>query len=392
MSFRLPSQSGKASDQLSRTCRPPDLSCWQRTAQGPMFRRLGCLHVLGLLLAQRRPMSWKYVVVALSLACSCAAPEGEWDIIDDAKADDASAQSFGALAELTVRPAFIELSDALVAEFSVDTLPHEAKLLSKEIGRVRSFVDLFSYAYPGSDAFDPWSELRDELDDGYELMGAFKDLYDAQRVDDPIDAVYDADEVAALRAEVLEWRDSLVEPDRLAFYRHYLASASNSELHERDANELPRFYWREADVEPKKGLTGLENIARLERALLEEAEADLDDTADIGNLLKHDNEVVFHDFRKRLRSALKLIGDFPSIVDPDDDPSDELVVLDETVDRYGDLNDTLLAYHRAVDKGDDDEVDELTAEIKRRWDELQDWQKDEDIDDALEDLRRAIRK
>jgi len=333
----------------------------------------------------------KQVALALVVLSACAPEPPSWDPATADKADAPSAGSFGALATATVSPEFAALGDTLSAELSPTTLPHQAKLIRKRIGLVRDYVDLFSYAYPGAADFDPWAELRDELDDGYELVGSFKDLFDAQRVEDPADAVYDHGEVDELRAAVLEWRDAFVVPDRLAFFRHYLTTAASDELYSRDKDDLPRFYWREAKIEPKKSLGGIDNIARLERALLEEAADDLAETATIDELTKGDNDVAFHDFRKRLRSALKLTGYFPTIVEPDEDPSAEKAVLEEVVDLYGDINDALVALHRARERNDDDETEALEDEIEERWDALKDWQHDAGVDDALDGLRRAIR-
>lgn len=329
--------------------------------------------------------------MALVLLSACAPAEPAWSPADEGKADSPGPGSFGALAASTVGPAFTALGEALPAELSTTTLPHQAKLIRKQIGMVRDYVDLFSYAYPGTEDYDPWAELRDELDRGYELVGAYKDLYDAQRVDDPADASYDPEEVEELRAQVLEWRDAIVIPDRLAFFRHYLSTAPTGSLYARDSDDLPRFYWREARIEPKKSLTGLANIARLERALLEEAADDLEETASIDELTKGDNDVAFHDFRKRLRSALKLTVYFPEIVDDDEDPSAARAILEEAVDRYGDLNDTLLALERAQDRDDDDDAEALTDEIEASWSVLKVWQHDAAVDDAIDDLRKAIR-
>jgi hypothetical protein len=318
------------------------------------------------------------------------AEDAGWDDLDDwGKADALGSDSYGALATVTVPPEFNAMVDGL-ASFDDQILPHEAKELRKQIGRVRDYVDLFVFAYPKGDDEDLWRELREDLDEGYETMGAFKDIFDVQGVE-PEEAQYDEKEVAELRADVLEWKAKFTDLDSVGVYRQYVAAPDLEEIEDdRKKKYLPRFYWRDADTEPKEKYSGLGNMARLTRKLIEEAADDLDDTDELRDLHKVDNQEPFHDFRKRLRSVEKLAGYFPQIFEEDEDPTDLLALVELTVDRYGEINDHLVAYHRAKDHDDDDLADELKELIKHEWRDLRHWQDDEDVDDALDDLRSMI--
>lgn len=114
-------------------------------------------------------------------------------------------------------------------------LPHDQKYygLRKDVANARFLLDVFVPAYPrtaGANAYrgedDLYDEIREHLDVGYDLLGQFKDLWDAQRNDlvpgtrtrarrvstrspdfEPSLPVptYDAAEVDALRARIYQW-------------------------------------------------------------------------------------------------------------------------------------------------------------------------------------------
>jgi hypothetical protein len=333
------------------------------------------------------------VLLGASSLAGCDAPADSMDEPAAAavggKADSIGGDSYGALAAALVGPQYAQLMLDLEA-FGPETLPHQAKGLRKQIAVVRDHLDLFVYAYPATKKKDRWQKIREDLDDGYESMGGFKDLFDVQGVDDPADASYDADEVAELRADVLDWQAFVLAPDRVAAAQAYLDAPELDDLEKRDADEMPRFYWSEAGIEPDLDDSGLDNLARLQRKLIDEARDDLADTRKLDKLHKTSQQVAFHDFRKRLRSIEKVGGYFPSIFGGAAPPAADFALLVEAVDRYGAINDHLVAYERAVERDDVADADALQDQIADEWDELKAWQKDVDLDDALHDVRRDV--
>jgi hypothetical protein len=335
------------------------------------------------------------LVLCATVSCIAAdgagGGDGDWDALDYGKADGFSSSTFGALAAVTVPPS-LEATLTALATLGETSLPHDAKQPRKQVAETRDYVDIFSYAYPRDHGDDPWKEIRSDLDDGYEILGSFKDLFDVQGVEDPADAVYDPDEVAELRADVLAWLEGFMASDHVAEMRAFLADPDLSHLTDRPDHDLSPFFWGEADIEPSKNLSGLKNVAALERALLALARDDFDAIDGLKHVTDQDDHEEFHDFRKRVRSLVRVARYFPRIIKNGEDPAELLAVLDEVVLRYGDLNDRILAYDRAREEDDEDTVDELGEEIDELWDELRDWQKDADVDDVLRDLRSIVRK
>ncbi len=322
-----------------------------------------------------------------------ALDEGSWDLLDAGKADGVGSSTYGALARLSV-PRELEAMRAAMVVLDDDVLPHEAKAFRKQIGRLRDHVDMFAFAYKPGKHRDAWKEIRDELDVGYESVGHFKDLFDVQDVIDPAQAEYDLDEVADQRDEVLTWAAGFGEPAHAAEVDAYLAAPSIDKLYDRPKADQARFYWREAGIEPDHDLSGLKNIARLQRALIDEARDDLAETPEIGKLTKEEHAIAFHDFRKRIRSIEKITTYFPEITRPKDaeEAAALLPTVVEAVDRYGALNDRIGAYLRAKDGDDDDRADDIADDIADGWDELLAWQEDVDLDEVLDDLRATVRK
>jgi len=237
--------------------------------------------------------------------------------------------------------------------------------------------------------------MRDELDEGYETIGSFKDLFDVQGIEDPAAAVYDEAEVEERREAVLAWSGDFLDVAHQDEIGAYLGAPSGTKLHDRPKADQARFYWREADIEPDAKLSGLKNMARLQRALIEEAREDLAETPDIGKLTKADNAVAFHDFRKRVRSIAKLAIYLPQMTKAGDvdDSAELLEVVNEAVTRYGAVNDRIVAYERAKERDDDDDdADEIADEIADAWADLLEWQDDADLDEVLDDLQATVRK
>jgi hypothetical protein len=320
-------------------------------------------------------------LLALLAACS-AAPDDDWDLVDDGKSDRPRALTYGELARGKVPPALAAAITGL-AVIDADVMPHEPKPVRKQLATLRDQVDLFVYAYPTRGG-DPWQDIRDDLDDGYETIGAFKDLFDRQGVADPRDADYDPDELADRRAEVIAWTTDFLDED-LAGVRAYLAAPAASKLYDRDRDDLSPFFWGATRLTPSKSKSGLKNMARLAHELLDLALDDHDRVLALRDLHKVANQAAFHDYRKRLRSLARLPGYFPELLDPDDDITAELELLTEAVDRFGALNDLLTRY--AADPDGD-----LKDEIAGEWKALRDWIRDRSLEDALALIDEGVRK
>lgn len=342
---------------------------------------------------------------------------------DMARAQErAQAPGYGKLARSLVAPMFKRLlrkpaqcrADAArpecaapaLSDFSTGWMPHDAKALRKYgLGKMRDHLDVFAYAYGFDRNTDRWRSLRKQIDKGYEVMGKFKDLYDALppavRADPAQrDAVYAGmgDKIAARREAVVQWLAGFSDPQLVAQYQAHLES-TDGEIHKRSAKKLSRFFWGAAEIVPKKRKSGVENISRLERRLLKLAGADLDELSTIekvaqkmdGKKIPKDEE-LFHDFRKRIRTVVKLAGYFPEIrkTNSEGQPRAEakLAKVAEAVSRLGEVQDSLISLHGKKGK----KAKKLRKQINEDWAVLKEWLDDEKLDKALKGFRDVVKK
>jgi hypothetical protein len=324
----------------------------------------------------------RVLLVAGLFATACAAePDDDSYDFADGKSDGIGGIAYGALAQAKVMPSFNKTVTGL-SVMTATVMPPDAKAIRKQIAETRDYVDLFVYAYSDKHG-DAWLGIRDELDAGYETIGAFKDLFDRQGITDPAMAVYDPAELAATRDAALAWTTDF--RSHITVDKAYLSTPSQAKLYSRDRSDLSQFFWGATKLEPSLSNSGLKNMAKLTRDLLDKASGDYDAVLDLREIYKPSNQEKFHDFRKRIRSISRMPGYFPEIVDTSHAIGDELPILTDGVDRYGTLNDKITRYAHDPSK---DLADEITAD----WKALRDWQKQNHFDDVLAELHDAIRK
>ena len=265
-------------------------------------------------------------------------------------------------------------------------LPHETKDLRKRIGTLRESLDLFVYSYWNTKKQDPWMQIRDFLDEGYELIGAYKDLYDIQNLESPESAVYDNDEVQALRRDIQVWWQRWGYSYSDVYI--YLMNPSQTKIYPRDKNELSRFYWGASELTPDLQISGEANLSRLSQDLLITALNDWPTVKKIKNPISSmEKENQFHDLRKRFRSVARILRSFEEIYTGSEE---NLVRLEELSDRYGSINDKITAAHRAEKNGKKKKLEKLEEEIKDDWKSLVEFQEQEDLPRLLNETLKSL--
>jgi hypothetical protein len=285
-----------------------------------------------------------------------------------------AAPTYAELAQARLAPAVDHLAQAL-ARLDANILPHEAKELRKTIATARDLVDVFWFAVAGSKDGAFWVHVRDELDEGYELVGAFKDLFDAQGLtlvddDTPDDAIPDD----AVREQDVAYRHSLQRRRHRALRWATRFRSQLSELARRvrgpfaSANTAPppsRFYWAAAQLRPSRDLTGHENLRRLLAGLARASAAEADAVAALADPAQPSDQERFHDFRKQLRSIVRLTDLFPEIVSA----REGVETLRRSVADYGAIEDLIVAHAAAVEHGER-ESRKIRRKIDERWQRL----------------------
>lgn len=158
---------------------------------------------------------------------------------------------------------------------------------------------------------DTWQALRDDLNDGYTLLGDFQDL--AHSLVD-----YNQTDSDQKKALCLDWQDRMSRHAEERYYWQYIsAPPAQDKLYKH--KHTSRLFWGYNGVKPSLELSGQANLVRMVRdsqlgrllgtypALLQLAGEDV---------LQDPGHAQFHDFRKLLRSILGTLTLFPELLPP----------------------------------------------------------------------------
>jgi hypothetical protein len=210
--------------------------------------------------------------------------------------------------------------------------------LRKRLLNLRLMMDFNAFAYE-PDSTDRW---RDLVDEAYEAVGQYKDLYEVhQRLGLPVDA--------AERDRRFNSMLNAVAPFRQADTREKFQKAYDRDEKQPvalDTDHQPRL-WRLAGAGPSDNLNSAGNAAQLSQAVLRKLQAD---SLLVNDITEPAQEARFHDVRKALRSVLVLSDMFPSLAEAVGEAREPLADL---VKSYGKVNEQIVAYNLARSSGQD---------------------------------------
>ena len=205
-----------------------------------------------------------------------------------------------------------DVVDSGINQFSEETLPHQAKDLRKQIVRLRDILDVFSHNF--AHEIELWDAVRDGLDDGYTVVGNFKDLFDtdAGAVEglrlgkEP--TYQDLKKVKERRKKVLKWKrdylseDGLSEKIRTVFMN--IRSLEKGNIG--SSKKFSEFFWGGVSVLPSPTNSPSQNARVLIDAQAELAFAEHPLVLEMKDPTTAEHEIIFHDHRKRLRTIAKV--------------------------------------------------------------------------------------
>jgi hypothetical protein len=271
--------------------------------------------------------------------------------------------------------------------FTLETPWQETKKLRKDIGNFKLLLDTFVFVLDdkGLGGDDSWEKLRSDLDEGYEVYGNYKDLYDtAQTTEGEIDS----EEKEELGELAMEWTEDYLKFESEKDVFQYLAD-TQVDFVKRKKKNLPKYLWKKTRSKPKKYLSGVDNLRLLISNLCWQGNEDLKELYDVKDLTDYESEETFHDWRKSLRNVLKLVSFFPKLNSFVNNDKLYLERLDLGIDKFGDINDLLVAYHKAEKEK---EKKKLKKEIKREWKTLKLWLVSQEMDKGLIELSLSFGK
>jgi len=243
--------------------------------------------------------------------------------------------------------------------------PGVVKPMRKSLLLARNGLDVFVFAYPGAENMrigkppkngDVFTALRDDLDEGYTLVGDFQDLQNVN---------YTHEDYLERFNACLAWKVTfLVNIDKYG-YKAYVLSASTTKLFKRKKGELSKDYWGNVTGRPNLTISGYQNVAIL-------ADGQLNNSVNIYTYITNLTDIwddvyhtQFHDYRKLLR-AINFVGTAYSVIYKVD-VGDQMDLVNKAYGKFGDLNDLCTEYSYYVSKGNQQKADAIKAQIITNW-------------------------
>ena len=299
-----------------------------------------------------------------------------------------------------VVPSLIQLQDSLKV-LNSSSLPHEVKSLRKFVGQVRSYLDLFSFCFPRYSNIDPLLETRNLLDQGYETIGGFKDLFDMllTNVEDLEEGDLDAELVNKRRLKSLIWKTRYINFMNKEKNLLYFSNSLKNQIEVRPVKKQSKYYWRISSENPCPQAPTRFVFLSLASVLFNNILNLYPETWDIEDILLHSEQIKFHHFRKSLRSTLKLASYFKGLIPEEIVMSEDWQSLKSLVSLYGGLNDQFLGLHY-LQSGDAPSelspsnklgsIEDKQTKILQMWSDIQVWQFENNIPTRVEKVMSDI--
>lgn len=273
-----------------------------------------------------------------------------------------------ATSRLTIRnePTFAELARSLVPvqfdfaltfleSLNATTRPDGVKPLRINLLYARELLDMFSFAYPNVTAAnsgvivldiqaqrhaDILLQVRDDLNEGYEQLGAFQDLAHSL-------VKYNETDVEEYRAVCLNWQERFLSHLFLRDYTIFLKSPSADKLFDRPKSKLSKLFWGYNGAHPSLQLSGTANMAKLAVSLIEEADDQLPAVLEMEEIYSEPLHSRFHIYRKLIRSLLAVLQACPSMM-PEEELSGGVGLMSVLEHFKGSLTTAVRVMHQAL--------------------------------------------
>lgn len=296
---------------------------------------------------------------------------------------------YGHLAADYVAPAYSRLL-AHLSTFNNQTMPEDAKTLRKDIAFARELLDIFVYAYPKSEKRDIWLDLRNDLDEGHAVVGAFKDLFDMQQLPEGQSPAYDETLLKTLRKRCLDWQERTLKHELARNYSGYLSQPLVDAFERRHKEALSRFYWGSVAFGPDERLTGLDNVRRLLGALVEQAVTKFPSVLDIDDIVDKHQVETFHDYRKSIRLVVTATQLIPDLIPAESNAQMLKKELSQLVSDFGNLHDIIIFYDLAVREKDASKAASLRGKIQDQWNNLKLQSQEHQLDHRIAEFGQSV--
>lgn len=277
--------------------------------------------------------------------------------------------------------------DSALSEFDENTLPHEAKDLRKQLVRLRDVIDIFSHNFIHE--LKLWDNVRDGLDEGYTVIGDYKDLYDANP--EAVEAISagripdysDRSKLKARRKKVLNWKKKYFSKNGLQHDIEALfADIRPLQGEIQSSKKFSKFFWGGVNTLPNQTFTPAENARLLIDAQTNLARAEHERVLALKDPTTHAGELIFHDHRKRLRTIVKVCHVANELLSNTCDP-EAVEELAKLVSQLGSIEDLIITGRHLEEDGKKSKAQSSYQEAIKRFRKIKEKYQNSDMLEPL---------
>ncbi|KAG7368796.1 hypothetical protein IV203_031539 [Nitzschia inconspicua] len=274
------------------------------------------------------------------------------------------------------------MNDVLLAD-KMD--PSNVKNARQVLLTTRDLLDVFSPVYPTRSL---WGSVRSLYKDGYELVGYYQDL-------DHAHVAFSPKLWEQRKKDVLKWKYNFESFDSHHDIHTFLSKNVDTEgCYDHSESHL---FWGELDgYLPCGSDMATASLQKLVAVQLNNAMDLLDPILNLDTVLRVEDQELFHDFRKEVRSVLDEWDLFGTVLFPTANRSgspvhSSLKTLKSAHQRLGKINDNWTAYHLYLIRHEHkDERKRLAIQINTAWDDFKDWVTTTNLPGAIQSLLDEI--
>lgn len=270
------------------------------------------------------------------------------------------------------------MNDILLAE-KMD--PSNVKNARQVLLTTRDLLDVFSPVYP---THSMWGSVRSLYKDGYELVGNYQDL-------DHAHVAFSKPLWNQRKDDVLNWKDDFEFFDSHHDIHTFLSKDVDTDgCYDHSESHL---FWGELEgYLPCGSDMATESLQKLAAVQLNNALDLLRTVLKLDKVLQVEDQELFHDFRKEIRSVLDewdLFGTvlFPTAETKGSPVHSALNTLKNAHKRLGKINDDWTAYNLYLTRHERKaERKKLAIQINTGWDDFKDWATKTNLPGAIQAL------
>lgn len=254
--------------------------------------------------------------------------------------------------------------------------PGDLGSLRKSILLLRTYLDIFVYAYPINSP-DIFEIIRDDLNKLYTSIGNFDDLQNVN---------YTSSDRDKLLNKCLKDKFNYLQDDQGYKFDVYIKSI-NDKLYYRNKFNLSRDFWGNVSQIPNETLSGYQNIGLLSQGQLENCIQGYTVIVSLNDIWRSSIHEQFHDYRKLIRASVFIPNFFPDVFNRD--VSKDANVVYSGYSKFGKVNDVINEYQYYEKKGYQKEADKKMKQVNQMWTDLKSWL-NTDFISSLKDLYQNI--